>query len=503
MTNLKATPPDIGTAVRIIMIIVVLIISTVQFVRLLSYDFREGPLVGDQSSHLLQALSISEQGNLSFDNGDVEAWSEVDWTPTPRHLFFQKYEHGFAFAKPYGYSAWLAPFMVVFGAVRGVAVGNTALVAALAVFVYLLARRKLDRTISIFAAALFVFGSTAYMYGFVVHPDLFLAVLTAAITYFAVRLDTDKSIRWAVATGTFVGFAFSEKPTLMAIYALLLAAVLWRAREPRLVATVIAAFVVTFLVAIIPYAKYSEPSTWNAYSGQRMQSIAGDVPFDATPETSDALVSLSGTFFGLSFWLETIGDETGEVAQTTGYMFVGRHTGMLPFMPFAFILVCIAAFRRWQRWHLVEAGALCGIAGYLIFYATFFPINYFGGAQSLGNRYLLQVIPAVVVVIVYTTLSRKAVFAVLGSGALLSVLFLGQHHQDPQSAYWMPDRVSLAQQYLPFEHGRTGEHGFACPARINRDGDLSVRFIVEHGSDLCLELLGIEVERVIVDSSGG
>ena len=41
-------------------------------------------------------------------------------------------------------------------------------------------------------------------------------------------------------------------------------------------------------------------------------------------------------------------------------------------------------------------------------------------------------------------------------------------------------------------------------SRANQpDGDLSVRFIVEHGSDLCLELLGIEVERVIVDNSGG
>ena len=83
-------------------IVILLLVATVQLVRIGAADFRDGPIVGDQAAHLLQAMSIAEEANLSFAASDIENWQEVGWGPAPRGVFYQEYEHGYAFAKPYG-----------------------------------------------------------------------------------------------------------------------------------------------------------------------------------------------------------------------------------------------------------------------------------------------------------------------------------------------------------------------------------------------------------------
>ncbi len=77
-------------------------------------DFRAGPLIGDQSNFLLQSLSIVRSHNLSYDTNDQAAWASVGWTPYPDGLFSQKRDDGWAFAKPYGYSVWMSPFIRAF-----------------------------------------------------------------------------------------------------------------------------------------------------------------------------------------------------------------------------------------------------------------------------------------------------------------------------------------------------------------------------------------------------
>ncbi len=484
---------------RVALVLVVAIVA-VQVGRVAAADFRTGPPVGDQSSHLFQALSIVEQGNLSFDNGDIEAWVELDWTPTPRAIFYQKYDQGFALAKPYGYSAWLAPFILVFGVVRGVAIANAALQLALLAVSFAIVRRRFDPLTSALTASVFVLGSSAYFFGYVIHPDVFLAVLTACIGYSTLRLDADRKLKWAVVTGSVTGFAISEKPTLMALYGIVIGVALYRSRSVRLAAVTALSFLATFAVAIIPYLKYSSFKSWNAYAGERFISVTGEVPFDSTPGLVEAISLSTSGYFTPSFWLDRLGKDGAEILQSGVYSAVGRHTGMLPFMSLAFCILILAFYRRRSEWTLGGASIVAGLGAYMTFYVVFFPFNYFGGSQTFGNRYLLQVVPITLLLLAHLEIKRKHLLITVALASVLSLLFLGPHHRDPSNGYWMIDRTSLAQQYLPFEFDREGANGFACPARISREGALSAVYIYQNGSELCHELLNIVTERVVISS---
>lgn len=94
------------------------------------HDPTELQVSGDQAAFTLNALSIAD-GNLSYDRADYEAWLDLDWEVNPRGLFMQRNDEGWAFAKPYGYSVLLAPFVDWFGA-DGISYVNAGLLLAYA-----------------------------------------------------------------------------------------------------------------------------------------------------------------------------------------------------------------------------------------------------------------------------------------------------------------------------------------------------------------------------------
>ena len=109
------------------------VIAAVVLGMTVTQDFRDEPLAGDTSAHLMQALSLAyDSHSLNFDGRDLANWKELGWAAEPVGMFFQRYDGDrYGVAKPYGYSLFLAPFIAVFGPVHGVAVGNTILLAAL------------------------------------------------------------------------------------------------------------------------------------------------------------------------------------------------------------------------------------------------------------------------------------------------------------------------------------------------------------------------------------
>ena len=74
----------------------------------------------------MQALSIANDFDLKYEKKDGKYWKELNWTEHPADLFFQSYSGGYAFAKPYGYSLFLAAFIFLFGK-AGFVIGNVLL----------------------------------------------------------------------------------------------------------------------------------------------------------------------------------------------------------------------------------------------------------------------------------------------------------------------------------------------------------------------------------------
>ena len=463
----------------------ILVICSIQIVRIGSADFRDGPVIGDQATHVMQAISIASEGNLSFDSGDVERFAELKWG-APQGLFYQQYEHGYAFAKPYGYSLYAAPLVKVFGPVRGMALANALLVTVLLAAVTAILRHGFEPLVSVFVAAVFTFTTAAYMYGYVQQADLFLAVIAVALTLLAVRYHASERVPYLVAAAVVLGFAMSDKPQFFGVFAPLILVLAWKSdRRRTLLAYLGGAFIASFVVAIVPYLFYSDFEAWNPYSGIRFYSPGGDVPFDSTAAT-DAVLTAGDQFFSVSYWKDALGDDLATSVESAGYALYGRHTGMLPFYPLAALLILGALYRR--RWDPNSVAVVFGIAAYIAFYSLFFPLNYYGGGQSLGNRYLLQIIPLVVALPVFARFPAQFLAKLAGAGALLGLLFLGSHHRSPSNAFTFLSRTSVTQQLFPFEYDRTGELIFAC-------GTWDRTAIIQNGSNLCHEIAGVTVLR--------
>src|SRR3954464_10255748 len=198
-----------------------------------TFDFRDRPLAGDQAAHALQTLSIAyDSHTFNFDPADLARWKAMGWTAEPQGSFLQRYDgNRWAFAKPYGYSAYAAPFVAVLGPVPGFAVANTVLLLALLALVILVLRRAFDGPGVPLVAAATVLATYTYMYAYVIHTELFLAVLTLATLGAAIRFNDTRRPAWAFVAAALMGFGIAEKAAFAAIFVPVLAVLVWQERR--------------------------------------------------------------------------------------------------------------------------------------------------------------------------------------------------------------------------------------------------------------------------------
>jgi hypothetical protein len=103
-----------------------------------------------------------------------------------------------------------------------------------------------------------------------------------------------------------------------------------------------------------------------------------------------------------------------------------------------------------------------------LFYTLRFTDNYYGGGQSLGNRYFLQIAPLVVTAAVAIELPRR--WLTIGSSVCIVVglVTLWPHHQEPDRAIRNLDTMSVVQRVLPLETNQTYVNYFRCPLGVCR-----------------------------------
>ena len=169
----------------------------------LRHDYRDATLVGDQASQLMQAVSLAHGGNLSYDAADLAHYDDATWRVRyrpPAGLLFQRDGDGWAFAKPYGYSLVVAPFLRVLGPTRGVAVANTLLLlAVLAVASPCCGCAWTGPAVPLTAPAI-VLVSNVVPYAYVLYVELFTAVVVGLAAYGLLRAARDGTT-WAALLG--------------------------------------------------------------------------------------------------------------------------------------------------------------------------------------------------------------------------------------------------------------------------------------------------------------
>ena len=246
------------------------------FVPAVTHDLRDNVPFGDQTSHMYLALSVAyDSHTLNFDRRDAARWSDLEWTPQPFTLFFQRYDGGWAAGKPYGYAVYLAPFVAALGPISGVAVGNTLLLALLVGGSLLLALRRLDSLTAVLIVAAFYFAGYIYLYAYPVLTELFLAALVL-VAYGAAYLFRETGrVAWALAAVIAMAFGVAEKAAFLVLFVPLAGVLVWELRTRKwVVGVVLATGLATVAVAVLPYVKYSDGESFTPYAGARYQTFA-------------------------------------------------------------------------------------------------------------------------------------------------------------------------------------------------------------------------------------
>jgi hypothetical protein len=92
-------------------------------------------------------------------------------------------------------------------------------------------------------------------------------------------------------------------------------------------------------------------------------------------------------------WLARIPEvDIGELGTNLGSFFWGRHTGLIPYMPFA--VLSLLLFFLYSRRSRVRWMTLVSIAAVGLFFLIWIPFNWHGGGGFVGNRYFVNVYPA-------------------------------------------------------------------------------------------------------------
>jgi 4-amino-4-deoxy-L-arabinose transferase-like glycosyltransferase len=416
------------------------------------HDVRDLKPYGDQTSHVYLGLSLAyDSHTFNFDRRDALRWHNAGWVPEPFTLFFQRYDGGWAASKPYGYPAFLAPFIAALGMASGVAIGNALLLLALIGGSLWLALRRFDPLTASLAVGAFYFGGYIYMYAYPANVELFEAATTLAAFGGAYAFRSSGRVGWALFAVVAMAFGVIEKLPLFFLYAPLAAVMLWELRERRKqMLLVFATGLIAVGVAATPYLKYSDGDSFTPYAGERYQLVpnAGSRPPWAGGVLNSDYVP-SGADEGAIAKRATTGKLLDRF-ESLGYYVAGRYTGMLVTVPLALfllvaLLIRLPASNRWA------VAGVVGVLAYIAFYIVVFPKNYYGGGQSLGNRYFIQIAPAVFVTALFAPLGVRLVRVMSVAAVAVSVLFSWPQHRAPSDAYIEMIRTSPAQKLLPIE----------------------------------------------------
>ncbi len=457
-------------------------------------------LKSDEPAYYLMALSIVHDGDLRCELDDIRRLALEFPYNTTKNLILGTDDgwRSVYFAKPYLVSLVAAPATALFGADGFVATNMALLLASVWLGALYLRQYNSDSLAMLFSAGFFLL-SNAFAYVFWLHTEvLCIASVTAALFLgFTPGSGRPATTRWARLSsalrnpaarpfwaGAALVPAVYNKPYL-ALLGLPVVFVAFRARGARAallwVGGAAAAGVVVcglsfawigtptpylglarFGVAVdsfdtmpeLPALPESAPESQIVAPSAR---TAAPQPPDAvsTPE-SDSLVPPSAPAAPTtstaadpcppnSFcWIFRSFQLDANTLPNLGYFFVGRHTGLFPYAPFALLsllLFLTLGPRSGERWLLL--GCLAGIALYSL---TFIWFNWHGGGGFIGNRYYVNALPGFLFLV-----TRIAPAWLPALGYALGGLFLGGIVFTPFGANVESPTLQAHTRNLPFQ----------------------------------------------------
>jgi hypothetical protein len=348
--------------------------------------FPPGP-IADEPAYVMMTQSIWHDHDLSYDRRDLDRAYRI-WDQGPNGLILSSRDGGktMRYGKPFVYPLAAVPFYAVFG-VQGMVVFNMALFLAMLWAAWWFWRRESGH-VGLFLGGFF-FASAAFCYVFWLQPEVFdmACGFFPLLIWQVVRRRQAWSWREPAllgVAGLMLAAGFVSKEPLGLLAAPIGIDLLWQRRFRGLLA-----FAAPGLagLALMFAAQWHLTGSYSPYLGVQRRSFESEYPFESQ---RDFWAEYRGTSFGS--W-SGLGIETTPrmLLYDLGYFVCGRHTGLLPYFPFAlFALALYLAGPRDRSQHLL----LAAIAAYCLVLLVMRPNNYHGGMGAVGNRYFAGIYPA-------------------------------------------------------------------------------------------------------------
>lgn len=330
--------------------------------------------VGDETTHVLMAQSLWEDGDLLFGQGDLRRAYRT-WNEGPAGLTLLTLDGGrtVRYAEPIPWALAAAPAWALLGA-AGLPVLNMAL------FLGMLASAAwLFQDANPLFLGGFFFASAAFGYVFRGSPEVFLM----ACVFFALllwrRAREQPAPLWSlVGAGALLAAASLHQPAL-ALFAVAVAADLAFAGRWKGAALLLGAGALAF--GLLGVLQWRMTGAWSpADPPERVQrrSFEADFPVESRQDVWQG--------YGSDEYLDPDGPRL--LARNVWSFLVGRNTGLIPYFPFAALALALAARDRSRRLLLAAMGAV------VLLSLLLHPHGWHGGREALGNARLAVLYPA-------------------------------------------------------------------------------------------------------------
>lgn len=453
-------------------------------------------LKADEPAYFLAALSLVHDFDLKLDEEDQRRlFASYPYLPVNNVIVMTRdgWETLY-YGKPFLAPFLATPFVALFGD-DGAVVFNMLLFLAMGAMGFAWLRRSNAAGLAAFFVVGFFLLSSGWSYVFWIHPEILCMFATCACLFFGFAAndhlrfvrDGVSGLRWpwVERLGAHKALALSaaclalgvyNKPMLAALGLPVLFELAARRRWRGLVIWMLAAVVSMGAICGVSWALTGAPTPYlverragfNLHDPTRplMSPEIHEEMFGARPALADAEGEASDSDAAVRagwWWMFRVPETKWvELREDLVYFFVGRHTGLFVYMPFALLsLLLFLVLDRSRRGWLV-LGSLALVAAVFL---VWIPFNWHGGGGFVGNRYFVMAYPAFLFLVgrIRPAASVAGFWAL--AGWLVGPLVLAPFGLVVPSSTLQAHVRNVPHQYLPVEFSLRNLPGYAGTVR--------------------------------------
>ncbi|HEX6902646.1 MAG TPA: hypothetical protein VF789_23210 [Thermoanaerobaculia bacterium] len=392
---------------------------------------------GDEATPVMIVQSLWHDHDLVYAEADLRRAERVwDGGPAGLTLFTSDGGKTLRYGRPLAYPLAALPFYGILG-LRGIVLLNMALFLGMAgAAIWHLSGE--NGPAGLFAGGFF-FASAALAYAFRLEPDVFVmaCVFFPLLIWQRLRkapgMDRNHLALLALA-GVLLGVLLIQNPLAALLGLPVLADLAWRRRWRDFAAVALAVLLAAGALVLLQKGVTGE---WTAFGGAQRRTFETAFPLQ---DPGDPWQGYRGETPDLN-----IAAGLRLLPRNLLYVFAGRHTGLLPYFPFALFALALYLWGPKDRCrHLL----LAGLGGYVFAVLLLHPNDFAGGPGFLGSRYLVAIYPAFVLLPGRIGVRRSLLLPFAAAGLWTAVAVIHPLHAAAPAFQRLPLELTL----LPGDH---------------------------------------------------